>query len=76
MFILIIYFIATIPLQIKTNRRASSLTNQGGAQTWEICSVKQYEDKTDFNLNEGKGFANSTKQLFGAKYILITSAET
>ena len=72
----LIYFIATIPLQIKTNRPASSLTNQGGAQTWEICSVEQYEYKTDFNLNEGKGFAKGTKQLFGAKYILITSAET
>ena len=61
------YFIATIPLQTKTNRGASSLTNQGREQTWEICSVEQYEYKTDFNLNKGKGFANSTKQVFCAK---------
>ena len=38
--------------------------NQGGEQTWEICVVEQYEYKTDFNLNEGKGFTNSTKQVF------------
>ena len=42
----------------------SSLTNQGGAQTWQFRSVKQYEYKTDFNLNEWKGFTNSTKQVF------------
>ena len=41
-----------------------SLTNQGGAQTWQFRSVKQYEYKTDFNLNEWKGFTNSTKQVF------------
>ena len=41
-----------------------SLTNQGGAQTWQFHSVKQYEYKTDFNLNEWKGFTNSTKQVF------------
>ena len=60
----LMYFIATIPHQIKTNRGASSLTNQGGEQTWEICVVKQYEYKTDFNLNKGKGFTNSSKQVF------------
>ena len=60
----LMYFIATIPHQIKTNRGASSLTNQGGEQTWEICVVEQYEYKTDFNLNKGKGFTNSTKQVF------------
>ena len=41
-----------------------SLTNQGGAQTWQFRSVKQYEYKTDFNLNEWKDFTNSTKQVF------------
>ena len=58
------YFIATIPLHTKTNHRASSLTDQGGAHTWEICSVEQYQYKTDLNLNGGKGFTNGTKQVF------------
>ena len=58
------YFTATIPLHTKTNRRASSLADQGGAHTWEICSVEQYQYKTDFNLNGGKGFTNGTKQVF------------
>ena len=52
---------------ITGNRCASSLTNQSGAQTWEIHSVKLYtvyEYKTDFNLNGGKGFTNGTKQVF------------
>ena len=39
-------FFATIPLQTKTKSCASSLTIQGGAQTWEILSVKQYKYKT------------------------------
>ena len=38
-------------------------SNQGGAQTWEIRSVEQYEYKTDFNLNERKRFTNGTKQV-------------
>ena len=59
------YFIATIPLQTKTNRGLSSLTNQGREQTWEICAIEQYEYKTDFNLTEGKGFTNGTKEVFG-----------
>ena len=42
---------------------ASSLTNQSGAQTLEIRSVEQYEYKTDFNLNKGKGLTNSMKQV-------------
>ena len=52
---------------ITSYRRASSLTNQSGAQTWEIHSVKLYtvyEYKTDFHLNGGKGFKNGTKQVF------------
>ena len=50
--------------QNKTNHHASSLTNQGGAQTREIRSVKQCEYKTDFDLNEWKGFTNNTIQVF------------
>ena len=57
-------FTATIPFQTKTNRRASSILNQGGAETWEIHSVEQYEYKTDFNLNERTGFTNCTKHVF------------
>ena len=37
----------------------SLLTNQGGALTLDICSVKQYEYKTDCNLNRWK--ASQTK---------------
>ena len=50
--------------QNKTNHHASSLTNQGRAQTWEIRSVKQSEYKTDSDLNKWKGFTNNTKQVF------------
>ena len=53
-----------------TLRCTSSLSNQGGAQTWEIPFVKQYEYKTDFNLKEWKGFTNGTKQVFVQKYTL------
>ena len=31
---------------------------------WEIHSVKQHEYKTDFDLNEWKGFTNNTKHVF------------
>ena len=60
----IIYVTVGIFILITGNCCASSLTNQSGAQTWEIHSVEQYEYKTDFNLNGGKGFSNGTKQVF------------
>ena len=54
-------FIAKIPFQTKTYHRASSLTNQDGARTWEII-LSSNEYKTNFNLIKWKGFTNGTKQ--------------